>query len=93
MIDAALTSGDGTPIVSFYSLNEPIVSVCQAPPDQCLRLLPTAEVIPRADSQTCVTVLIEGQETGAQMALSEALRRYWSSVDLVGGRPAWLDRP
>lgn len=88
--DAAISSGDGTPIISFYSLNQPIVSVCQAAPEPCLRLMPTAQVIPRADSQSGVTVLIEAQETGVQMALSEELRRFWSEVELVAGRPDWL---
>jgi len=90
LVDAGLSSGDGTPIVSFYSLNQPIVSVCQAPLDPCLRLLPTARVVPRADAQTGVTVLIEAQETGVQMTLSDELLRFWTEVDLVAGRPAWL---
>ncbi len=90
LVDAAISSGDGTSIVSFYSLDEPIVSVCQAAPEPCLRLMPTAQVIPRADSQTGVTVLIEAQETGVDMALSEELRRFWSEVELVAGRPDWL---
>lgn len=90
LYDAAISSGNGTPIISFYSLNQPIVSLCQAAPEPCLRLMPTAQVIPRADPQSGVTVLIEAQETGVQMVLSEELRRYWSEVELVGGRPDWL---
>jgi len=66
--------------------------VCQAPGDRCLALLPTARVIPRGDAQTGVTVLIEAQETGAQMTLSDELLRFWTEVDLVAGRPAWLGR-
>lgn len=89
LIDAGLSSGDGTALISFYSLNQPIVSICQAPVDTCRRLLPTSQVIPRADKPG-VTVLIEAQEVGVQMALSEELTRFWSEVDLVAGRPAWL---
>ncbi|HYO42476.1 MAG TPA: hypothetical protein VES19_04690 [Candidatus Limnocylindrales bacterium] len=90
LIDAGLSSGNDTPIISFYSLNQPIVSICQAPVDTCHRLLPTSQVIPRTDVQPGVTVLIEAQEGGVQKALSEELRRFWSDVDLVAGRPAWL---
>ena len=90
LLDAALSSGNGTAIISFYSLNQPIVSVCQAPVETCRLLLPTSEVIPRTDSRPGVTVLIEAQEDGVRMALSDGLRRFWSEVDLVAGRPAWL---
>jgi hypothetical protein len=76
-LDAGLSSGNGTPVVSFYSENQPIVSVCQAPLDACRRLLPTSQVIPRPDAPPGVTVLIEAQETGVQMALSEELSRFW----------------
>ncbi|MBA3875944.1 MAG: hypothetical protein C0498_03250 [Anaerolinea sp.] len=93
LVDAALTSGDGTPIISFYSVNQPIVSVCEAPADRCLKLLPTAQVIPRINSDGDVTVLVEAQENGVHMTLSDELTRYWSEVDLVAGRPAWLDAP
>lgn len=90
LFDAALSSGDGTAIISFYSLNQPIVSICQAPVDTCRRLLPTSQVIPRTDEQPGVTVLIEAREGGAHIALSDELSRFWSEVDLVAGRPAWL---
>jgi hypothetical protein len=90
LIDAGLSAGDGTAIISFYSLNQPIVSICQAPVDTCRRLLPTSRVVPRSDEQPAVTVLIEAQEGGAYMALSDELSRFWSEVDLVAGRPAWL---
>jgi hypothetical protein len=45
LYDAAISSGDGIALIDFYSLNQPTVSVCQASAEQCLRLLPTAEVI------------------------------------------------
>jgi hypothetical protein len=35
-------------------------------------------------------VLINAQETGVHIALSEELRTYWSEAELVAGRPAWL---
>lgn len=89
LIDASLSSGDDTPIISFYSLNEPIVSVCQASKQQCLSLMPTAQVIPRSDTGPDVTVLIEAGENGV-VPLTEELERYWAEVDLVAGRPAWL---
>lgn len=90
LYDAALTSGNDTAIISFYSLNQPIVSICQAPVETCRRLLPTSQVIPRADTPPGVTVLIEAQERGAYMALSDELSRFWSEVELAAGRPAWL---
>lgn len=93
LVDAALSSGDGTAIVSFYSLNQPIVSICQAPIDPCHRLMPTSQVLPRAEGQLGPTVLVEAQEVGVHMALSDELRRFWSEVDLVAGRPAWLGDP
>jgi hypothetical protein len=92
LIDAGLSSGNDTPIISFYSLNEPIVSVCQATQERCLSLLPTARVIPRSDTGPDVTVLIEAGETGV-VPLTEELERYWAEVDLVAGRPAWLGAP
>ncbi len=92
LIDAGLSSGNGTPIISFYSLNEPIVSVCQASRERCLSLLPTAQVVPRSDTGPDVTVLIEAGENGV-IPLTEELERYWTEVDLVAGRPAWLGAP
>lgn len=92
LIDAGLSSGNDTPIISFYSRDEPIVSVCQATREQCLSLLPTAQVIPRSDTGPDVTVLIEAGESGL-VPLTEELERYWTEVDLVAGRPAWLGAP
>ncbi len=92
LVDAGLSSGNDTPIISFYSLNEPIVSVCQATREQCLSLLPTAQVIPRSDTGPDVTVLIEAGENGVR-PLTEELERYWTDVDLAAGRPAWLGAP
>ena len=92
LTDAGLSSGNDTPIVSFYSLNEPIVSVCQATQKQCLSLLPTAQVISRPETGTDVTVLIEAGENGV-VPLSDELARYWAEVSLVAGRPAWLGAP
>ncbi len=92
LIDAGLSSGNDTPIISFYSLNEPIVSVCQATQEQCLSLMPTAQVIPRSDTGPDVTVLIEAGENGV-VPLTEELERYWAEVDLVAGRPSWLGAP
>lgn len=92
LIDAGLSSGNDTPIISFYSLNEPIVSVCQATQERCLSLLPTAQVIPRSDTGPDVTVLIEAGENGV-VPLTEELERFWTEVDLVAGRPAWLGAP
>ena len=92
LIDAGLSSGNETPIISFYSLNEPIVSVCQATQEQCLSLLPTAQVIPRSDTGPDVTVLIEAGENGV-VPLTDELERYWAEVELVAGRPAWLGVP
>lgn len=92
LVDAGLSSGNDTPIISFYSLNEPIVSVCEATQQQCLRLMPTAEVIPRSDIGPDVTLLIEAGENGV-IPLTDELRRYWAEVGLVAGRPAWLGVP
>jgi len=92
LVDAGLSSGNGTPIISFYSLNEPIVSVCQGTQERCLSLLPTARGIPRSDSGLDVTVLIEAGETGLA-SMTEALERYWTEVELVAARPAWLSAP
>ena len=92
LIDADLSSGNGTPIISFYSLNEPIVSVCQATEERCLSLSPMARVIARSDTGPDVTVLIEAGENGV-VPLTEELERYWAEVDLVAGRPAWLGAP
>lgn len=92
LTDAGLSSGNDTPIVSFYSLNEPIVSVCQATQEQCLSLLPTATVISRSDIGPDVTVLIEAGENGV-VPLSDELARYWAQVDFVAGRPTWLGAP
>ena len=92
LVDAGLSSGNDTPIISFYSRNEPIVSVCQAAQEPCLTLLPTAQVIPRSDTGPAVTVLIEAGENGV-VPLTEELERYWTGVDLVAGRPAWLGAP
>jgi hypothetical protein len=92
LIDAGLTSGNGTPIIDFYSLNESIVSVCQATQERCLGLMPTAQVIPRSDTVPGVTVLINAHENGV-VPLTEELERYWAEVDLVAGRPAWLGAP
>lgn len=92
LVDAGLSSGNDTRIISFYSLNEPIVSVCEAAQQQCLSLLPTAKVIPRSDTGPDVTVLIEAAENGVG-PLTDELQRYWAEVDLVAGRPAWLGAP
>ena len=92
LIDAGLSSGNGTPIISFYSLNEPVVSVCQGTQERCLSLLPTAQVIPRSDVGPDVTVLIEAGENGV-LPLTEDLTRYWAEVSLVAGRPTWLSAP
>lgn len=93
LVDATATLADGIRIISFYSLNEPIVSVCVAPAERCLELMPTADLIPRDKLDSNVTVLIEAQEPGVAMTLSPELVRYWSEVDLVEGTPAWLDAP
>lgn len=92
LIDANLTSGNDTPIIDFYSLNESIVSVCQATQERCLGLMPTAQVIPRSDTVPGVTVLINARENGV-VPLTDELQRYWAEVDLVAGRPAWLGAP
>jgi hypothetical protein len=92
LIDAGLSSGNGTPIIDFYSRNESIVSVCQATQERCLSLMPTARVIPRSDTAPDVTLLINAHENGVA-PLSEELARYWAEVDLVVGRPAWLGAP
>ena len=92
LIDANLTSGNDTPIIDFYSLNESIVSVCQDTQERCLGLMPTAQVIPRSDTVPDVTLLINAHENGV-VPLSEELARYWTEVELVAGRPAWLDAP
>lgn len=93
LIDAGLSSGNDTPIISFYSLDEPIVSVCEAAQQQCLSLLPTSRVVPRSDTGPDVTVLIEARENGVIAPLSDELGRYWTEVDLIVGRPDWLDVP
>jgi hypothetical protein len=92
LIDAGLSSANGTPIIDFYSRNEPIVTVCQATPERCLSVMPTARVIPRSDTVPEVTLLINARENGV-VPLSEELERYWTEVDLVVGRPAWLGAP
>lgn len=92
LIDAGLTSGNDTPIIDFYSLNESIVSVCQATQERCLSIMPTAQVIPRSDTGPDVTVLINARENGV-VPLTDELQRYWAEVDLVAGRPAWLGAP
>jgi hypothetical protein len=92
LIDAGVSSGNGTPIISFYSRNQPMVSVCQASREPCLSLMPTARVIPRSDAGPDVTVLVEAGESGV-VPLSEELERYWIEVDLVPGRPDWLGAP
>ena len=89
---SGLSSGNDTPIISIYSRNEPIVSVCQATEEQCLNLLSTAQVVPRSDTGPDVTVLIEASENGV-VSLTHELERYWTEVDLVAGRPAWLGAP
>jgi hypothetical protein len=90
LVDAALSSADGTTIASFYSRNQPIVSICQAAVEVCHRLLPTSEVIALKDPHPGATVMIEAQEDGVNLTLSDALRRFWTEVDLMTGRPAWL---
>jgi len=92
LIDAGLSSGNDTPIISFYSLNQSIVSVCQSTQERCLSLMPTAQAIPRSDTGPDVTVLIEAHENGV-VPLTEELARYWAEVELVAGRPAWLGAP
>jgi hypothetical protein len=92
LIDAGLSSANGTPIIDFYSRNESIVSVCQATQERCLGLMPTAQVIPRSDTAPDVTLLINAHENGV-VPLSEEVARYWAEVDLVAGRPAWLSAP
>jgi hypothetical protein len=92
LIDAGLSSGNGTTMASFYSLNESIVTVCGAAAQQCLSALPTAQVLERADTGPDVTVLIEAGENGV-VPLSDELEQFWTQVDLVAGRPAWLSVP
>jgi hypothetical protein len=89
LVDAWLTSGNETALVSFYSLNQPMVTICQAPSERCRELLPTARTLPHPAAD--VTVMVETQEAGAKRGLSDALVSYWSEVELVPGIPGWLE--
>jgi len=86
-------TGDGLPLVSFYSTNQPLVTVCTGPLERCESLTtPRATLQRRRAGQASVIVTLDRTEAPEDaLPLSAELRRFWSSVDLTTAAPAWLD--
>lgn len=85
-------TGDGLPLVSFYSTNEPLVTVCTGRPDRCATLTTPRAILRRmrAGPATVLVTVDRSEAPEDAPPLSAALRRFWSNVDLTTSAPAWL---
>jgi len=85
-------TGDGLPLVSFYSTNEPLVTVCTGRPDRCATLTTPRAILRRvrAGPATVLVTIDRSEAPEDAPPLSAPLRRFWSKVDLTTSAPAWL---
>jgi hypothetical protein len=81
------------PLVGFYALGQPTVTLCTGDPFACRRVVTAVEEIDVADADGApVLVLVEGGE-GGQPPLTAESRLFWSNVDFTTGAPGWLPPP
>jgi hypothetical protein len=88
------STGNGLPLVSFHSTDEPTVTICTGPPGACRRTIAAREELRTAGVRGGpVLVLVEGSEDPAGPPLSDAARAFWSNVELTTDAPGWLPAP
>jgi hypothetical protein len=77
-------------VISFYSVNRPLVLLCVGEPTACQRQLERDELL-RSERVGAhdVTIAVSGYAVG----LGPELLDHWKTVALTVDRPAWLDDP
>ena len=91
--EISAVTGRGQPLVSFYSTNEPLVTVCTGRLEVC-RSLTDPKLTLRSNSAGEVSVLVtvdRAEVPEDELSLSSELRAFWSSVRLTTAVPAWLE--
>lgn len=90
-IDAV--TGEGLPLVSFYSANQPLVTVCTGAADECAAVTDPLRTIRRGNAgAAAVLVTVDRPEDPADARpLSPELRAFWADVPLVTAAPPWLE--
>jgi hypothetical protein len=84
-------TGNGLPMVSFYSTNEPLVTVCTGAVRACraaTRSVRTLQLVPLEGTTAVLTV--DPAEKPGRPRLSGRLAAFWSSVALTQAAPEWL---
>lgn len=84
--------GDGIPAVSFYSENQPVVTVCTGSRAACTRH--ATDVVfrtARVDGQHVVISLGRREEPAPTPSLDRELASFWSAVELNAEIPDWLN--
>lgn len=91
--EISAVTGESLPLVSFYSTNQPLVTVCTGRLAVC-RSLTNPELTLQSGSAGDVSVLVtvdRPEAPEADLVLSSDLRAFWSSVRLTTAAPDWLE--
>jgi hypothetical protein len=86
-------TGNGLPLVSFYSTGEPLVTVCTGGVGACraaTRSERTLQLVPLGATTAVLTV--DPAEEPSRPRLSDELAAFWSSVALTHAAPEWLPK-
>ena len=83
-------TGDGLPLISFYSTNEPLVTVCTGAAERCRALTSPFATLQRRGGALVTIDRAEAPEDAS--AISAELRRFWSDIRLTTSAPTWLER-
>ena len=92
LTQAWVTNADGVPMVSFYSENEPVVTICTSPASRCAQLMPGADLrTVQVDGRAVVIALGRSDKPdAAQPRLGRQLGQFWADVALTTDVPKWL---
>lgn len=92
LAEAWVSSDGGIPQVSFFSANQPVVTVCSGSEEACARL--SNDVVFRVTDRQGRPVVISLGRTDDPAAAPPALQgeygSFWWDVDFSGDAPAWL---
>lgn len=91
--EISAVTGEGLPLVSFYSTNEPIVTVCTGSLRDCRAATRAERTLQTVSLDGATAVLtVERAESPQRRPLSDELVDFWSSVRLTRAAPGWLMR-
>lgn len=93
LTEAWVTDADGVPLVSFYSANDPVVTICTGTAPRCGRLVGDGSLLRSEDVEgrpVVVSLGVSDDPGAGPPGLRRELRSFWADVDLTASVPGWL---